>query len=68
VLPTDVRQHLWEFLEEFPRQSGEGRSREAVLADLLRSSGSIQLQLEELRRRASAEAAASQNERATQDD
>ncbi|MBI3050794.1 MAG: hypothetical protein HYY76_21090 [Acidobacteria bacterium] len=50
VLPPDIRERLWPFLGavEAPRPR---RPREEIMADLLRSQDSIQLNLEELRRR-----------------
>jgi hypothetical protein len=55
VLPPDIRERLWPFLDA---HSGAARgvtprAREEVLADLMRSNESIQLDLRELRRRAS---------------
>ena len=53
VLPPDIRDRLWPFLGDNPAPvSGPARSREEILADLLRSNESIVLNLEELRRRA----------------
>jgi hypothetical protein len=51
VLPAPIRERLWPFLEDRRRKEPEGRLREDVLADLMRSSESIQINLEELRRR-----------------
>jgi hypothetical protein len=52
VLPPDISQRLWPFLgrdqQAAPR---DGRGREEILADLLRSNESIMMNLEELRRR-----------------
>jgi hypothetical protein len=50
VLPTPIRQRLWPFLE--PRAGRHSsRNREEAIAALLRSNRSIELNLEELRRR-----------------
>lgn len=53
VLPPDVRDELWPYLEERPRSPGEAahraRDRGEVLDDLMRSNLSIQLGLEKLR-------------------
>ena len=55
VLPPDIRDRLWPFLGDSPAPPpGPTRSREEILADLLRSNESIVLNLEELRRRAAA--------------
>lgn len=52
VLPPDIRERLWPFLEDRrPRQRIE-RPREDVLAELLLSNKSIQLNLDQLRRAA----------------
>jgi len=51
VLPPDIRDRLWPFLSDRPRQRYDGRGREQILADLLRSNESIMLNIEELRRR-----------------
>jgi hypothetical protein len=53
VLPPDIRARLWPFVGGEPDARG-ARSREQVLDDLLRSHDSIQMNLEELRRRARA--------------
>ena len=53
ALPPDIRDRLWPFLGDSPAPpAGRARSREEILADLLRSNESIVLNLEELRRRA----------------
>jgi hypothetical protein len=52
VLPHDIRDRLWPFLDDRPRQRRDGRARDEILADLLRSNESIVMNLEELRRRA----------------
>jgi hypothetical protein len=51
VLPTDIRDRLWPFVSDRPRKPQDGRARDEILADLLRSNESIMLNLEELRRR-----------------
>jgi hypothetical protein len=51
VLPSDIRDRLWPFLSDRPRGQRDGRPRDEILADLLRSNESIMLNLEELRRR-----------------
>jgi ATP:ADP antiporter, AAA family len=53
VLPADIRDRLWPFLDDGPPPRQLSRSREEILADLLRSNESIVMNLEELRRRAS---------------
>jgi hypothetical protein len=51
VLPPTIRQRLWPYLEDRrPPQRGD-RPREKILEELLRSNMSIQLNLEELKRR-----------------
>ena len=50
VLPTPVRQRLWPFLEQRPAPKSS-KNREETIAALLRSNRSIELNLEELRRR-----------------
>jgi hypothetical protein len=50
VLPPQIRQRLWPFLEARP-VSRRTRARQEVVADLLRSNHSVVLNLEELRRR-----------------
>ena len=52
VLPADIRGRLWPFLGDRVDRSRQGRSRDEILNDLLRSNESIVLNLEELRRRA----------------
>ena len=54
VLPADIRDRLWPFLGDRERAPRESRPRDEILADLLRSNESILMNLEELRRRASA--------------
>jgi hypothetical protein len=50
VLPPDIRERLWPFLGDDAVSTRQGRSRNEILADLLRSNESIELNLEELRR------------------
>jgi hypothetical protein len=57
VLPPDIRERLWPFLEDNRSAARTVRSRDDVLAELLRSHQSIVLNLEELRQRAAAEPA-----------
>jgi hypothetical protein len=52
VLPPDIRERLWPFLGDGEQRTRHKRSRDEILADLLRSHESIVLNLEELRRRA----------------
>jgi hypothetical protein len=54
VLPPDIRERLWPFLGDGPDRLRQVRSRDEILADLLRSNESIVMNLEELRRRAAA--------------
>lgn len=49
VLPSAIKQRLWPFIEQRP-VNRPARSRDEVIADLLRSNPSIILNLEELRR------------------
>jgi hypothetical protein len=52
VLPPDIRQRLWPFLEDTrPARAMPARPRDEILADLIRSHESIVLNLEELQRR-----------------
>jgi hypothetical protein len=52
VLPADIRDRLWPFVEGgSPQKGAPSRPRQDIVADLLRSNESIQLNLEELRRR-----------------
>jgi len=51
VLPPDIRDRLWPFLEERRRPGKIPRPRDETLANLLRSNGSIRANLEELRTR-----------------
>jgi ATP:ADP antiporter, AAA family len=52
VLPPDIRERLWPFLGDGPDPLRHARSRDEILADLLRSNESIVMNLEELRKRA----------------
>jgi AAA family ATP:ADP antiporter len=54
VLPPDIRERLWPFLGDKPEAARSSRSREEILAELLRSNESIVLNLEELRRKVAA--------------
>jgi ATP:ADP antiporter, AAA family len=51
VLPADIRSRLWPFLEDARPATRTGRSRDEIIADLLRSNESIVLNLAELERR-----------------
>ena len=51
VLPTSVRQPLWPYLDDSRPSSRLTRPREEVLAELLRSSASIMMDLDEIKRR-----------------
>jgi hypothetical protein len=51
VLPAAIRQPLWPYLEDRRPAKRSTRPRDEVLADLLRSNKSIQINLEELKRR-----------------
>jgi len=57
VLPRDIRDRLWPFLETTTARPGKVRSREQVLAELMQSNESIMLNLQELRRRVAASSA-----------
>ncbi|MFN7916277.1 MAG: hypothetical protein U0Q55_13130 [Vicinamibacterales bacterium] len=50
VLPPTIKQRLWPFLEQRPGRTNT-RNRQEAMAALLRSNHSIELNLEELRRR-----------------
>ncbi len=50
VLPPEIRERLWPFLEVTPARR-TSRPRQEVIAELLRSNHSVVLNLEELRRR-----------------
>jgi hypothetical protein len=54
LLPTEIRERLWPFLEDRRTRGGPQRPRDEVLADLMRSNQSIMLNLEKLQRRADA--------------
>jgi len=51
VLPQDIRSRLWPFLEDTRPARASTRSRDEIIADLLRSNESIMLQLADLERR-----------------
>jgi hypothetical protein len=51
VLPPTIRERLWPFLEDHRPISRVIRSREQILEDLVRSNPSIQMNLDELKRR-----------------
>lgn len=51
VLPPDIRDRLWPYLEGSRARARETRPREEILGDLLRSNESIMLNLAELQRR-----------------
>jgi hypothetical protein len=50
VLPPQVRDSLWPFLEDSRSSARPSRPREAIMADLLRSNQSIMISLEDLKR------------------
>jgi AAA family ATP:ADP antiporter len=52
VLPPEIRERLWPFLDDQRARGRENRPREDILADLMRSHLSIMLNLEELQQRA----------------
>jgi AAA family ATP:ADP antiporter len=52
VLPPEIRERLWPFLDDQRSRGRENRPREDILADLMRSHLSIMLNLEELQQRA----------------
>lgn len=54
VLPHEIRDRLWPFLEDRRMPAKARRPREETLADLLHSNESIRANLEELKRRAAA--------------
>jgi len=56
VLPPAIRDRLWPFLEDPRPARRPARAREEILADLLRSNRSIQLNLEVLKQRAAGRA------------
>ena len=51
ILPGPIREGLWPFLEDDRRERRASGSREQILADLMRSNQSIELNLAELRRK-----------------
>jgi len=55
VVPAQIRERLWPFLEDERPASRVVRPRQEILEDLLRSHPSIKLNLEELKRRGSKE-------------
>jgi len=50
VLPAEVREKLWPYLEERGARKGPKRSREEIERDLLRSNDSIRISLDALRK------------------
>lgn len=50
VLPTDIREQLWPYLEDNRKQRATGRSRDQIVADLVNSNPSIQISLAELQK------------------
>ncbi len=50
ILPPPIRERLWPFLEDRRKKKRETRSREEILATLMRSHQSIELNLTELRK------------------
>ena len=54
VLPSDIRERLWPFLEDRRETRDAPRARDTVVAELLQANQSIMLNLEELKRRAGA--------------
>jgi hypothetical protein len=52
VLPTNIKESLWPFLEDQRPATRQRRGREEILADLLRSSDSIMVNLAEFKRTA----------------
>jgi AAA family ATP:ADP antiporter len=50
VLPPDIREHLWPYLEDQRPAERATRPREEILHDLLRSQNSIMLNIEELKK------------------
>jgi hypothetical protein len=54
VLPREIRDRLWPFIEGRRLQSEVRRPHEDTLAALLRSDESIKVRLEELKKRAAA--------------
>jgi len=54
ILPPDIRQRLWPLLEKTDAvpTSSDSRPREELLAELMKSNHSIQISLEQMRRKA----------------
>ncbi|MEE8465187.1 MAG: hypothetical protein V3S68_01840, partial [Dehalococcoidia bacterium] len=50
ILPPPIRERLWPFLEDRRKEKRETRSREEILATLMRSHQSIELNLIEIRK------------------
>jgi hypothetical protein len=50
VLPADIREQLWPYLEDNRKQRATGRSRDQIVADLVNSNPSIQISLAELQK------------------
>ncbi|MCZ6489457.1 MAG: hypothetical protein O7A06_02870, partial [Acidobacteria bacterium] len=50
ILPPPIRERLWPFLEDRRKKKREARSREEILATLMRSHQSIELNLTEIRK------------------
>ena len=51
VLPDEIRQSLWPFIEASEDRGDQRRTRDEILADLVRSNASIQMNLSELRKK-----------------
>ncbi len=51
VLPRKIRKSLWPFLEGTTQPEAAARSQEEILSDLLRSNPSIEMNLEDLRKK-----------------
>jgi hypothetical protein len=52
TLPGDIQKGLWPFLQDDRGQEDSTRSREEILAELMQSNQSIEINLSELRRKA----------------
>jgi AAA family ATP:ADP antiporter len=52
VLPPDIREHLWPFLEDTRPAERRARSRDQILSDLMRSYDSIALNLDQVQQKA----------------
>lgn len=50
VLPAEIRESLWPFLDDTRRRNEDARPREEILDELLRSNQSMQINIAELRR------------------